>query len=127
MKLRVARHTDDLEAIQQFYTEVLNFEVLGSFDKHQNYNGVFLGVPNADWHFEFTSTPEKAKHHFDEDDLLVLYPETQKTYDVLLETILKSNVSFVTAKNPYWNENGKMLLDPDGYRIVISNLKVSGD
>ncbi|WP_394335993.1 hypothetical protein [Flavobacterium laiguense] len=29
----------------------------------------------------------------------------------------------MTSKNPYWNENGKMVLDPDGFRIVISPLK----
>ena len=23
-----------------------------------------------------------------------------------------------------WNENGKMILDPDGYRILISDLKI---
>lgn len=125
MQLRVARHTDDLKVIKHFYIDVLNFEVMGSFENHHNYDGIFLGLPNADWHFEFTSSVEKTNHEFDEDDIIVLYPETQTKYDSLVQNASKNNVSFVTAKNPYWNENGIMFLDPDGYRIVISNLKVA--
>ena len=33
-------------------------------------------------------------------------------------------IELIKAKNPYWNENGKMILDPDGYRIIISDLKI---
>ncbi|WP_394343507.1 hypothetical protein [Flavobacterium ustbae] len=29
------------------------------------------------------------------------------------------------AVNTYWNENGRMFLDPDSYRIVISPLKAT--
>ena len=43
--------------------------------------------------------------------------------DVLIENISKNNINFIASENPYWNTNGKMILDPDGYRIVISNLK----
>ncbi len=28
------------------------------------------------------------------------------------------------SKNPYWNRNGIMIQDPDGYNVVISNLKI---
>lgn len=125
MQLRLARHTNDLEAIKSFYTAILDFELLGNFVNHDNYNGIFLGYKNADWHLEFTASNEKANHHFDEDDILVLYPESRNKYDSLLEKLAINHIFSVSSKNPYWNENGKMYLDPDGCRIVLSPLKIT--
>ena len=122
MTLRVARHTNNLEKIEAFYIDILGFERLGGFQDHNGYDGVFIGKPNLNWHFEFTQSEEKAQHTFDEDDIIVLYPETILEYSVLIDSINKS-VSFISSKNPYWNENGKMFLDPDGYRIVVSDFK----
>lgn len=123
MFLRVARHTNNLEKIEAFYVNILGFERLGDFQNHNNYDGVFIGKPDLDWHFEFTESNDKANHHFDEDDILVLYPTTILKYNDMLNSVLNNNISTITSKNPYWNENGKMFLDPDGYRIVISPLK----
>lgn len=123
MKLRVARHTDDLEKIKTFYINVLGFELLGSFENHDNYDGIFIGKPNLDWHFEFTKSDKKAQHFSDEDDSIVLYPETISYYNKLISNLVKYNISTIASSNPYWNENGKMFLDPDGFRIIISNLK----
>lgn len=124
MHFRVARHTNDLEAVKNFYVNILKFKLLGSFENHDSYNGVFLGFPNADCHLEFTTSDQKAIHQFNDDDILVLYPQTEKMYDSVLKNILENGIMLLTPKNPYWIENGKMFLDPDGYRIVISNLKV---
>jgi catechol 2,3-dioxygenase-like lactoylglutathione lyase family enzyme len=123
MFLRVARHTDDLERIENFYVDILGFERLGGFENHNNYDGIFIGKPGLDWHFEFTQSTEKAVHSFDQDDVMVFYPKTIEDYNRLINTLLNNNISSITANNPFWNENGKMFLDPDGYRIVISPLK----
>jgi catechol 2,3-dioxygenase-like lactoylglutathione lyase family enzyme len=124
MILRIARHTNNLEQIKSFYTTILGFELLGSFESHSNYNGIFIGKPNLDWHLEFTQSEDKANHHFDEDDILVLYPETVLEYEALITRISENNITFISAKNPYWNQNGKMFLDPDGSRIVLSHLRI---
>lgn len=123
MHLRVARHTNNLKAIENFYINILGFERLGGFQNHNNYDGVFIGKTGLGWHFEFTKSETKANHIFDEDDIIVLYPSTISEHKTLINTILKNNISIIEAVNPYWNENGKMFLDPDGYRIVISPLK----
>jgi catechol 2,3-dioxygenase-like lactoylglutathione lyase family enzyme len=123
MVLRVARHTNNLEKIEAFYVNILGFERLGGFQNHNNYDGVFIGKSDLDWHFEFTESNDKANHHFDEDDIIVLYPTTILEYNNLLDSVSNNNISIITSKNPYWNENGKMFLDPDGYRIVISPLR----
>lgn len=124
MNLRIARHTNNLEKIKSFYIDILGFELLGSFINHNNYDGIFIGKPDLDWHLEFTKSNDLANHTFDEDDILVFYPETILEYKALINNLLNSTFLTITSKNPYWNENGKMFLDPDGYRIVISDLKI---
>jgi len=125
MILRVARHTNDLEKIKSFYIDILGFELLGGFENHNNYDGIFIGKPDLDWHFEFTKSNDNANHIPDEDDIIVLYPKTISEYNQLIDKILNNNISLITSKNPYWNENGKMLLDPDDFRIIISDLKAN--
>jgi catechol 2,3-dioxygenase-like lactoylglutathione lyase family enzyme len=124
MVLRVTRHTNNLEKIEAFYVNILGFERLGGFQNHNNYDGVFIGKSGLDWHFDFTESNDKANHHFDEDDIIVLYPSTILEHNSLLDNVSSNNISIITSKNPYWNENGKMFLDPNGYRIVISPLRV---
>jgi len=123
MKLRIARHTNNLEKMEDFYVNILGFERLGGFQNHNKYDGVFIGKSDLDWHFEFTKSEEKANHTFDEDDIVVLYPATISEYTIFINRLIDNNISFITSKNPFWNYNGKMFLDPDGFRIVISDLK----
>lgn len=125
MFLRIARHTNNLEKIEDFYVNILGFERLGGFQNHNNYDGVFIGKTGLDWHFEFTQSETKADHKFDEDDIIVLYPDTIRKYNMLLESLLENDIPRITAINPYWNENGQMFQDPDGYRIVVSPLKAT--
>ncbi len=120
MKFRYARHTNNLEKIVAFYTTILKLEILGEFKNHSEYDGVFLGHKNRDWHLEFTTSNEKAKHTFDEDDLLVFYALNQQEYDSIFVAISTNAIKIIEAKNPYWNENGIMFLDPDGFRIVLA-------
>lgn len=125
MILRVARHTNNLKKIEDFYVNILGFERLGGFQNHNNYDGVFIGKTGLDWHFEFTQSETKDDHKFDEDDIIVLYPDTIRKYNMLLESLLENDIPGITAINPYWNENGQMFQDPDGYRIVVSPLKAT--
>ena len=101
----------------------MGFERIGGFQNHNNYDGVFIGKSGLDWHFEFTQSETKAHHSFDEDDIMVLYPETISEYNGFINKLLENDIPFITSKNPFWNENGKMFLDPDSFRIVISNFK----
>lgn len=119
MRLRVARHTTSLEQMIGFYQDLLGFRQLGSFQDHQQYNGVFLGLPGENWHLEFTVSPEPPQHTPDEDDLLVLYPENKEVFTKMLNKARKAGVPEVKAKNPYWNEHGITLVDPDGFRVVL--------
>lgn len=123
MEFRLARHTNRLEEIIDFYTNALGFNILGDFQAHDGYDGVFIGLPDGNWHLEFTSTNEPVMHHFDEDDLLVFYPNTHDEYQQILTSFKNNEVTEEVPKNPYWRANGKMFKDPDGLGIIISSLK----
>ena len=62
---------------------------------------------------------------FDEDDILVFYPKTIVEYKALVNQLAEKGIETIESKNPYWNQNGIMILDPDGYRIIISSLKTA--
>ncbi len=123
MTYRFARHTNNLVKIKSFYIDVLGFELLGNFENHNNYNGLFIGKPNENWHLEFTKSKEIINFNFGTEDYLVFYPENAIDYNAIIKRIAENKIEFIQSKNPYWNENGKIILDPDGFSIIISNLK----
>lgn len=120
MKFRYARHTNNLNAITEFYTKVLGLEKLGSFENHSNYNGVFLGLPNLNWHFEFTESNEKAVHYPDDDDLMVFYLNSKEELNDILEKVEEFKIPKVKSKNPYWQSHGIELRDPDDFGIILT-------
>lgn len=123
MIFRCARHTDDLEKIEHFYCTVMGMEVIGRFTDHDGYSGVMLGKNGASWHLEFTQCASPAVHNFDEDDILVFYPANEDEYNSIIAQADQHSIERAAPKNPYWQRNGVMLLDPDGYRIVVSSLR----
>lgn len=120
MIFRYARHTTDLYKMEKFYTEIIGLEKLGGFENHSNYNGLFLGHKNLNWHLEFTVSADKPNSKFDEEDALVFYVNTNLELTKIKERISKNNLSFVIPKNPYWLKSGIMITDPDGCRIIFS-------
>jgi catechol 2,3-dioxygenase-like lactoylglutathione lyase family enzyme len=123
MYLRVARHTNNLEKIEDFYVNILGFQLLGVFQNHHKHDGLFIGKVGLDWHFEFTKSDKAGHQVFDQDDVIVLYPKTILDYNELVDRLEHHHISSITGPHNFWNESGKMFLDPDGYRIVLSPLK----
>uniref|UniRef100_UPI0035CC354F VOC family protein n=1 Tax=uncultured Sphingomonas sp. TaxID=158754 RepID=UPI0035CC354F len=119
-KLRVARPTDDIEALLPFYRDGLGLEILYRFSGHDGFDGVMLGLPGAPYHFEFTrSHGHVAGRAPTQDNLLVFYlPEPAQWRDAIarMET---SGFASVPPFNAYWDQLGRTFEDPDGYRIVI--------
>lgn len=120
MKLRYARHTNNLDRLVDFYLNVVGLSHLGEFKNHDDYDGVFLGLPDFDWHLEFTQSAYKAEHYPDRDDLLVFYLRSDVELQEILIRARRFGVSPVVSKNPYWNEHGVELTDPDGFGLVLS-------
>ncbi len=120
MTFRYARHTTDLSKIEEFYTDIVGLTKLGYFQNHNNYDGIFLGYENSNWHLEFTVSLEKPKRIFDDDDILVFYLNSEVELKQIKIRLRKNNILLETPKNPYWAENGVMVADPDGCNVIFA-------
>ena len=124
MTFRYARHTTDLPKMEQFYTQLVGLENIGGFKNHSSYDGIFLGYKTADWHLEFTSSPEKPQSKFDEDDALVFYVDSNSQLAKIKKTLQQKNIPLEVPKNPYWVQNGIMISDPDGFIFSVRHLNL---
>ena len=55
MELRVARHTERLAEVVEFYRDGIGLTEIGGFHGHNGYDGVFLAIPGSGAHLELTS------------------------------------------------------------------------
>ncbi len=73
-KFRVARPTDNLDALRHFYVDGLGLTVLGTFEDHDGYDGLILTTETGGYEIEFTrhadGSPCPAPS---QDNLLVFY------------------------------------------------------
>ena len=120
--LRVARPTDDLEALLRFYRDGLRLHVLYRFDDHDGFHGVMLGHPGAPWHLEFTRLEGHAAGRAPtQDNLLVLYLPDGDEWRAAAKRMADAGFEPVASFNPYWDQRGLTYEDPDGYRVVLQN------
>lgn len=121
-RLRVARPTDDLEALLRFYRDGLGLDVLYRFDDHDGFHGVMLGHRHAPWHLEFTRLQgHRAGRAPTLDNLLVLYLPDADEWRAATGRMAEAGFQPVASFNPYWDERGLTYEDPDGYRVVLQN------
>jgi len=120
--LRVARPTDLLDEVIRFYTEGIGLMVLGSFEDHEGFDGVMLGVPGASYHLEFTRKRGHAAGRAPtQENLLVFYVSDKQEWLQARERMSAAGYQPVPSFNPYWDVSGQTYEDPDGYRVVIQN------
>jgi catechol 2,3-dioxygenase-like lactoylglutathione lyase family enzyme len=118
--LRVARPTDDIEALLPFYQRGVGLTVLYRFQDHEGFDGVMLGHEDAPWHLEFTHTrAHTAGRAPTRDNLLVFYLPDVAEWNVAVERMRSAGFEPVEAFNPYWDRDGLTFEDPDGYRLVF--------
>jgi catechol 2,3-dioxygenase-like lactoylglutathione lyase family enzyme len=118
--LRVARPTDDIDALLPFYEQGLGLTVLYRFEDHDGFDGIMLGHGKAPWHLEFT----RARGHTagrapTPDNLLVLYLPDAAEWQAAVDRMRGAGFEPVPAFNPYWDRDGLTFEDPDGYRVVF--------
>ncbi len=125
--LRVARPTDDLDAVVRFYREGLGFDVLNEFRDHDGFDGVMLGRAGAAYHLEFTrKSGHAAGSAPTEDNLLVFYLPDEAEWRAAVGRMERAGYAAVAAFNPYWDRHGRTFEDPDGYRVVMQNAAWAG-
>jgi hypothetical protein len=118
--VRIARPVRDLVRSAEMYIRGLGLHQIGSFHDHDGFDGVMLGIPGKDHHFEFTvceahpvapaPTPE---------DLLVFYVPDYSAWNHRCSCMLEAGFIEVESFNPYWSQCGRTFQDQDGYRVVI--------
>lgn len=120
--LRVARPTDDLNAIVKFYRDGLGFDVLYEFHDHDGFDGIMLGRKDAAYHLEFTrKRGHTAGRAPTQDNLLVFYLPDEVEWRQAVERLESRGYRSLKAFNPYWDRQGRTFEDPDGYRVVLQN------
>jgi len=79
------------------------------------------GWPEAPWHLELVGDPNgETPPGFADEDLLVLYvggPVDEEAVDQLV----RAGGQQAAARNPDWDRWGVTIIDPDGYRLVLSH------
>lgn len=120
--LRVARPSDDLEALVPFYVGGLGFEILSRFGEHDGFDGIMVGHPGYPYHLEFTChRGHKVGRAPTEDHLLVFYLPEAAAYRAALSRMAAAGIPPVRSYNPFWDEGGATFEDPDGYRVVLTS------
>ena len=94
-QLRIARPTDNIDALRNFYCNGVGFDVVWEFQDHEGFDGLMLGLESMGYHLEFT---RKQGHEAG-----------------------RAPTESVQAFNPYWDVRGRTFEDPDGYRVVFQN------
>ncbi|MEW2528238.1 VOC family protein [Streptomyces sp. NPDC047071] len=117
--IRIARPSRDLAAAERFWVEGLGLSVVyrkdaGGPGEHAL---LMVGWPDGAWHLELVhGAPVDARPT--EEDLLVVYVDGEVPDD-LVARLEAHGGKRVLSPNPYWNEWGVTVEDPDGYRLVL--------
>ena len=116
MQLRVARHTERLDALVRFYRDGLGLSEVGRFEDHDGYEGVFLEVPGTGAHLELTAGGVHGAPVPHPETLVVLYLGDEQSVQAVAARL---GAEAVAPANPYWAEHGLTFEDPDGFRVVL--------
>jgi putative acetyltransferase len=120
--LRIARPVSDLARSRAMYVEGLGLHVVGSFESHQGFDGVMLGMVGAGYHFEFTHcAAHPIRPSPTPEDLTIFYLPTSSLWQRACADMLTAGFKQVTSLNPYWDLSGRTYEDHDGYRVVLQN------
>ncbi|MFJ8309774.1 MULTISPECIES: VOC family protein [unclassified Streptomyces] len=120
--IRIARPSRDLAAAERFWVGGLGLKVVyraEGGDVPGEHALLMLGWPDADWHLELV---HEAGHPVEprptEEDLLVVYLDEEVPEELVGRLVEHGGVR-VRSPNPYWNQWGVTVADPDGYRLVL--------
>ncbi|MFD3661489.1 VOC family protein [Streptomyces sp. NPDC058659] len=119
--VRVARPSRDLAAAERFYVDGLGLAVQWRTTVREpgEHDLLMVGPAGGGWHFELTRDPEHPVEPTPTvEDLFVVYLGAP-VEEEQVERLLAAGGTRVPAHNPYWDEYGVTVADPDGYQLVL--------
>jgi catechol 2,3-dioxygenase-like lactoylglutathione lyase family enzyme len=120
VQFRIARPTARMEAVTEFYTRGLGLQVLYSFEGHNGYQGVMIGLPGLQYHLEFTQDDKHTECNAPtKENLLVLYFDSPEKLNSVRRSLEGLGYEPVTPENPYWEGRSWTYEDPEGWRVVL--------
>ncbi|AUA13764.1 VOC family protein [Streptomyces samsunensis] len=120
--IRIARPSRDLAAAERFWCAGLGLSVVyraEGGDRPGEHDLLMVGWPDASWHLELVhEAAQPVEPRPTEEDLLVIYLD-EAVPGELVTRLTQHGGTRVASPNPYWNEWGVTIEDPDGYRLVL--------
>ncbi|MET8540195.1 VOC family protein [Kitasatospora sp. NPDC004799] len=119
--IRIARPSLDLAAAERFYVGGLGLSVLWRSTARVpgKHDLLMVGPSGGSWHFELTYDPERPMAPTPTvEDLFVVYLGAPVD-EALVARLEEAGGTRVESHNPYWDEYGVTVADPDGYRLVL--------
>jgi len=118
-RIRIARPTRDMDAAVRFWRDGVGLPVQGrKSGEETGHELAFIGWPDAAWHPELVADPDLPITPTDE-DLLVVYV-AEPLADETIDRIVAAGGVRVRSRNAYWDDRGVTFVDPDGYRLVLT-------
>ncbi|NHM29878.1 VOC family protein [Bacillus sp. C11] len=122
VQVRIARPTNQIDRLYEFYHDGLGLKKIGEFHAHEGYDGIMLGLPDNSAHLEFTQTEQPSElAKPTKENLLVFYLPNVFERDRIAEKLRLMGYPETEPENPYWGRGGMTIEDPDGWRIVLMN------
>ncbi|MEU3569210.1 VOC family protein [Kitasatospora sp. NPDC036755] len=121
MRVRIARPSRDIAAAERFYVDGLGLAVQWRSTERVSgkHDLLMVGPAGGSWHFELTHDPERPLEPTPTvDDLFVVYLGAPAD-EALVARLEELGGTRVESRNPYWDEHGVTVADPDGYRLVL--------
>ncbi|MGW2550763.1 VOC family protein [Streptomyces sp. NPDC001635] len=120
--IRIARPSKDLAAAERFWVAGFGLSVVyraqGGTEPGEH-DLLMVGRPEASWHLELVhEAAGPVMPRPTEEDLLVVYLD-EPVPEELVARLEEHGGKRVLSPNPYWNEWGVTIEDPDGYRLVL--------
>ncbi|GEB59421.1 VOC family protein [Streptomyces gardneri] len=119
--VRIARPSRDLAAAERFYVDGLGLDVQWRTTAREpgKHDLLMVGPAGGGWHFELTRDPERPVEPAPTvEDLFVVYLGAP-VEEEQVERLLAAGGTRIPAHNPYWDEYGVTVADPDGYPLVL--------
>lgn len=119
-RVRIARHTEQLETIVAFYRDGLGLLERARFADHAGYDGVVLQLGAGDLELEFTAHPGQGSHTAHPDELIAISFADGATCTAMARRLVEAGGVLSRAANPYWDAVGATAIaDPDGTLILL--------